>query len=127
MVPPRTSLGFFFAPALLLLLSSPACSSKISCADLGDDWTTCPAPRSDICVLKSKASACDTVNGTSSSSSSASSSGSSGADSGTTKCTSSFETSCSGKCVLLDSDERNCGACGRTCDPGLVCFSGSCQ
>ncbi len=33
---------------------------------------------------------------------------------------------CSGKCVDVATDQNNCGACGKTCEPGAVCDNGSC-
>jgi hypothetical protein len=108
-----------------LLAGSSACSSKVACADLGADWTSCPAPHGDICVLKGKEGACDQISGTGSSSSSTSSSASS--SSGSSGCPSSFETMCPSGCVLLNSDDQNCGKCGLACTSGQICFAGSCQ
>jgi hypothetical protein len=31
------------------------------------------------------------------------------------------------RCYVLASDPMNCGACGRTCTPGVACASGSCR
>jgi hypothetical protein len=39
---------------------------------------------------------------------------------------SSPHTACAGTCVDLRSDENNCGACGATCNGGLVCKQGMC-
>lgn len=110
----------------LAVALSAACASKVTCTELGADWTSCPAPNADICVLKGKESACAQISGSSSSSSSSSSSGQV-SDGGAVKCSSSFETNCSGKCVFLGSDEKNCGSCGRACPTGDVCFSGDCR
>jgi hypothetical protein len=33
---------------------------------------------------------------------------------------------CSGRCVTLDSDRLNCGACGEVCASGEVCTAGAC-
>ena len=33
---------------------------------------------------------------------------------------------CSGKCVQTDSDNHNCGVCGKICDEGLTCANGKC-
>jgi hypothetical protein len=35
--------------------------------------------------------------------------------------------SCSGKCIDPNGDDKNCGACGNTCDHGQHCHSGSCK
>lgn len=36
------------------------------------------------------------------------------------------EFNCFGSCVILTSDEANCGSCGRTCDEGQTCNDGHC-
>lgn len=36
------------------------------------------------------------------------------------------QTACSGTCTDLESDEFNCGACGRACPSGRVCIEGAC-
>lgn len=35
-------------------------------------------------------------------------------------------TDCEGTCVDLETDPANCGGCGRRCDPGELCSSGTC-
>ena len=35
-------------------------------------------------------------------------------------------TDCSGSCVYLDTDQENCGACGRACGANQSCVNGSC-
>jgi hypothetical protein len=50
------------------------------------------------------------------------------ADGGT--CPDGFAPCGSGKtawCVPIDSDPNNCGACGRSCAPGIACVAGVCQ
>jgi hypothetical protein len=37
------------------------------------------------------------------------------------------QTLCNDQCVDLDSDEANCGACGKACTGGTSCVGGSCQ
>ena len=37
------------------------------------------------------------------------------------------ETNCNTKCVSLQTDMDNCGACSNVCVPGTVCLSGLCQ
>lgn len=44
---------------------------------------------------------------------------------GGTSCTGG-QTSCSGGCVSLQSDDRNCGACGTSCGTGQRCSAGTC-
>jgi len=34
---------------------------------------------------------------------------------------------CDDRCVVVNSDPSNCGACGATCSPGQTCISGTCQ
>ncbi len=36
------------------------------------------------------------------------------------------QTSCDGTCLDLKTDDRNCGACGRTCGSGQTCIQGAC-
>jgi hypothetical protein len=36
------------------------------------------------------------------------------------------QTSCNGMCADLSSNSDNCGSCGYTCDPNLVCVGGKC-
>ena len=36
------------------------------------------------------------------------------------------QTCCNGRCVTLNYDPQNCGACGRTCPPGKRCARGVC-
>jgi len=35
-------------------------------------------------------------------------------------------TECNGQCVELQNDPQNCGACGKICPPGELCFNGQC-
>ena len=37
------------------------------------------------------------------------------------------ETTCSGRCSDPQTDEGNCGACGRACAPGAICQQGACS
>jgi len=37
------------------------------------------------------------------------------------------QTCCNGRCVTLNYDPANCGACGRRCAPGQVCARGVCR
>jgi hypothetical protein len=39
----------------------------------------------------------------------------------------SGQTSCSGRCVDLRNDSRNCGGCGLACAAGLLCAGGICS
>jgi len=39
----------------------------------------------------------------------------------------SDEVLCGGSCVSVQSDTRNCGACGKVCSTGEGCFAGACQ
>jgi hypothetical protein len=33
---------------------------------------------------------------------------------------------CNGQCLMVDTDAKNCGACGKPCPAGLGCFAGTC-
>ena len=49
-----------------------------------------------------------------------------GTGSGTPTCPGTAQL-CGGKCVAVDIDAANCGACGRACPAGDICISGRCE
>lgn len=48
-------------------------------------------------------------------------------DAGTPSCAAAGGTLCGNACVSLMTDDANCGACGRACEPGAGCAGGVCQ
>jgi len=108
--------------ALLAIVGAPACAGKVACADLGSDWTNCPAPHADICVRKGSEGQCNAISGSGSSASPSTSSSSGG-----TACPFAELTKCPTGCTDLTIDNSNCGGCGRKCAIDQSCINSVCQ
>ncbi len=99
-----------------------ACSGGIdTCAELGEGWEACPAPNEKVCTRTGKASDCLRITGGTASPSDA------GAKTDGAACSFSGQVRCNGTCVDLDSDDRNCGTCGKVCPSGDFCSGGTCR
>lgn len=116
---------------LVASLSSAACSGRVNdCAELGSDWTSCdgldagPAVP-NVCVLKAeKGKACAVAAGSSTTNPTPPTPTTT---SDAAACSLGTPDLCSGKCVDLRFDRKNCGRCGTACASSDGCFDGVCQ